>query len=374
MGGEGVEDFAGGVAGGNPLLIGGEDGQGRVPPLGEGAGSDPFEFGGEVGMGVPVGGQVPLPGLFPLFTDFEGFAEVLEDISGDEEAGFEGPAERFFCTVEFFVARGFAVGFFGTRAGGQTVTDDGAAENERGTGIGFGGFEGEVNGFDIVAIGENLGVPAVGVETGGAVLGEGEGGVAFDGDVVVVVEVDEFAEAEVPGEGGGFGGDAFHEVAVGDDGVSIMVNEGVIGLVEPGCEVGFSYRHADAVGKALPERAGGHFDAGGEAVFGVAGGDTAPLAEVLDLFEGEVVTGEVEEGIEEHGAMSAGEDEAVAVEPVGVGGVVAEVAHPNRVGHGRTAHRQSGVAGVGFLDGIGGEETNSVEGAGEKFSGHGSSL
>ena len=44
-------------------------------------------------------------------------------------------------------------------------------------------------------------------------------------------------------------------------------------------------RHADGVGEALAERAGGRLDAGGVAVLGMAGGLGAELAEVLQLVD-----------------------------------------------------------------------------------------
>lgn len=46
------------------------------------------------------------------------------------------------------------------------------------------------------------------------------------------------------------------------------------------------------------------------------------LAEVLHLLHGEVIAGHVKPGIQEHGAVAAGQDEAVAVKPLRVLGVV----------------------------------------------------
>ena len=46
-----------------------------------------------------------------------------------------------------------------------------------------------------------------------------------------------------------------------------------------------SHRHPDAVAAALSERTRGGFDAGGEAIFRMAGRDTVDLAEILNVIE-----------------------------------------------------------------------------------------
>ena len=61
---------------------------------------------------------------------------------------------------------------------------------------------------------------------------QGDVGGAGQGDVVLVVEVDQLAETEVAGERGGLHGDAFHHVAVGDDAVGVVVDDLVAGAVE----------------------------------------------------------------------------------------------------------------------------------------------
>jgi hypothetical protein len=64
----------------------------------------------------------------------------------------------------------------------------------------------------------------------------------------------------VAGERRGLGGDALHQVAVGHDAVDPVVDDVVAGAVELGGEPLGGQRHADAVGEALPERAGGGLD------------------------------------------------------------------------------------------------------------------
>ncbi len=87
--------------------------------------------------------------------------------------------------------------------------------------VGIGAFDGANN------------VPAVGLESLGHVLAEGDVGAALDGDIVVIVEHDQLAEPHGTGHGCGLRCDALLEVAVGDYGVGVVVNDLVAGLVVP---------------------------------------------------------------------------------------------------------------------------------------------
>ena len=91
------------------------------------------------------------------------------------------------------------------------------------------------------------------------------------------------------------------------------------------------------------------------------------LAEVFQVFNAQVVAGQVQQAVQQHGRVAVGEDEAVAVVEFGVGGVVAQEFRPQDFRHFRHTHRRAGVAGVGFLDGVGGEEADGVG----KLGGHG---
>ena len=135
----------------------------------------------------------------------------------------------------------------------------------------------------------------------------------------------------------------------------------VTGLVVARGQVRFGHGHAHAHRKALAQRAGGHFDAGREAVLGMPGRLAAPLPEVLDLVQREIVTGEMQQRIQQHGAVPARQDEAIAIGPAGIARVVAQELGPQHVGHRRGAHRQTGMAGVGFLHAVDGQEANGID-------------
>ncbi len=101
-------------------------------------------------------------------------------------------------------------------------------------------------------------VPAVGLEPLADVVAVGERGVAVDGDVVVVVDADQVAEALVPGERRRLVTDALHEAAVAGDHERVVVDHVV---AELRAQAALGDRHADCVGEALTERTGGDLDA-----------------------------------------------------------------------------------------------------------------
>ncbi len=296
------------------------------------------------------------------------------DFFGDEELGVFRPAVEAFGDFDVFFAEGFAVGFFAVLFGGA-VADVGVDDDEGGlVGALLELLDGGLDGGKVVGVGDVEDVPAVGFEAGGGVFGEGEFGFSFDGDFVGVVEPAEIVELEVCGEGGGFGRDALHHAAVAADGVDVVVEHLEARFVVAGGHPFAGDGHADGSSEALTEGTGGGFDAGGEAVFGVPRTFRIELAEFFDVVERDgrgaddfvfcvdgFDAGEVEEGIEEHGGVAGGEDEAVAVGPDGVLGIEAEELRPERVGGGSEAHDGAGVSGVGFLDGVHPEGADGVD-------------
>ncbi len=287
---------------------------------------------------------------------------VFAGFFGDVEGLVFGPAEVLLGGLDGFDAEGFAVDLVGAGLG-AAVADDGADADEGGLGrLGLGGEDGVFEGDEVVAVGDGQDLPVVGLEALGDVFGVAEFGGAVEGDQVVVVEDDELAEAEGSGERGGLVRDAFHQVAVAAEDVGVVVDDVVGVAVVDGGEVLFCRGDADGHAEALAEGAGGDFDARGLAVLGVAGGVGAPLAELLELRHRQVVAGEVQRAVEERGGVAVGEDEAVAVDPLGVGGIVLHELVVEQVGDGCAAEGRAGVAGVGLLNGVDGEEAEGVDG------------
>ena len=243
----------------------------------------------------------------------------------------------------------------------RAETDDGlAADQRRLLGVLAGSLDGGLDLVGIVAVDIADDLPAVRLETLGRVVGKPAFHFTVDGDAVVVVEGDQLAQTQGACQRGHFVGDAFHHAAVAEEHVGVVVNHLVPFTVELSRQHLLGNRHAHGIGNALPQRAGGGFNTRGVAVFGVAGGFAVQLTEVFDVVDADVIAGQVQQGVDQHGAVTVGQHKAVAVGKVGVGRVVLQIVTPQDFGDIRHTHGRTGVAAVGFLHGIHAEGTNGI--------------
>ena len=166
----------------------------------------------------------------------------------------------------------------------------------------------------------------------------------------------------MPGQRGRLAADALHQVAVAAKGVDVEIEQLEARPVVSGGQPAGGDGHAHAVADALAQRPGGGFHAAGVPVLGMAGAAAVQLAELADRLQrhGRLVGGpavgvqllharQVQHGVEQHRGMAAGEDEAVAVGPAGLGRVVAEHLVPQHVGRRGQGHRRAGMSAVGRL-------------------------
>ena len=152
--------------------------------------------------------------------------------------------------------------------------------------------------------------------------------------------------------------DAFFQVAIGGDDIGLVIDQFA---AEARLEMAFGHRHADGVAEALAQRAGGGLDAGGVAIFGMAGGAAADAAEVLQLIQRHLgIAGEMQQGIKHHRAMPGRKHEAVAVGPVRRGGMELEEARKENGGDIGHAQRQAGMARFGLLYRVQRQEADGV--------------
>jgi hypothetical protein len=136
-----------------------------------------------------------------------------------------------------------------------------------------------------------LDVPPVGLEAFGRIVVQGDLGGAVDGDVIIVVDVDQAAESEMARDRGGLVAYALHQIAVAAQHERVVIHQ--VGT-ESRAEEPFRHAEADTVGNALAERAGGDLDAREVVHFGVARRAAAELAEPLQVLELDPVTSQVE--------------------------------------------------------------------------------
>src|SRR5262249_4504139 len=102
-------------------------------------------------------------------------------------------------------------------------------------------------------------------------------------------------------------------------------------------------------------------DARGVLVLRVAGCPAAPLAEVLQVVERQVVAEEVEEAVEQHAAVPGRQDEPVPVGPRRPARIEAEMTPPEDPGPRRCTERQAGVARLCLVDRIDGQGSDGVD-------------
>ena len=314
-----------------------------------------------VGLSPGVEALAPL-GLRCLTTGDE-LAGVLDDLLFNRE-GLVREAQVLLDPGDLLGAQGRAVRSSGVHCGRRTVGDHAAHADEGGLVLLLlRALHGVQDAVDVLTS-DLQDLPAVGLIAGGDVLGEGDGGVVLDGDTVIVPEDDEVAQLLGTCQGAGLGGDALLDVAVGGDDVDEVVEGGVAVarvrveecLLAAGC-----HRHAHGGRQALAERTGGDLHAVGVTDLRVAGGQGAPLAQLLDVLKLQAETAQVQLDVLGERRVTTGEDEAVATDPGRVLRVVAQYALVERVRQGSQAHRGARVARTALLHGIGGKHAGKVD-------------
>ncbi len=89
-------------------------------------------------------------------------------------------------------------------------------------------------------------------------------------------------------------------------------------------------------------------------------GPTLPLPKGEQVLYAQVVSGKVKQAVEQHAAVPGRQDEAIALRPARVERIVAQMALPEDVGHGRRTHGHPRMARVGLLDCIDGQSADRV--------------
>src|ERR1017187_4409071 len=194
-----------------------------------------------------------------------------------EKLLFGIPAKGRLGQLDLVGAERGSVGFGRTGLVGRSTSNGGVDHDQRRARVGLGGGNGLVDAVDVgVAAVDLLYVPTVGLEAFAHVFAEVQRGGTVERDLVVVVQPDQLAQLEVTGQRGGLVGDAFHHVAVADQRIGSVVDDGVSWPVVAAGQKTFCHGHADGIGRALPERSSGGFDARRAQRLGVARGARAP--------------------------------------------------------------------------------------------------
>ena len=306
------------------------------------------ELGCVLGKTFGVGGKFLIPFRFELRAPLPGIPAAV-DFIGNLKLG-PGPVNGFPRQRDLIRAQGRAVAGSLALLVGRTQADNGIAAQESGpVGHCLRGADGLTHVVRVMAVNVGNHVPLVGLETLRHVLGKPAFHLAVDGDLITVVDDDELAQAQGARQRTGLVGNAFHQAAIADGGVGVVVDDIQAGAVELRGQGAFGDGHAHGIRQALAQGSGRGLYPGGIAILRVAGCFRMKLAEIPQFLHGQVVAGQVQDGIQQHGTVAVGHHEAVPVHPAGIGRVVPEEIVPQHFGDIRHAHRRAGVPGLGAL-------------------------
>ena len=340
--------------------------QGLLKALGQAVGLKALQQRGTGGVGLLPGreARVPVrsggPGVVGGLL-----AGVGDDVLGQDEALLgvqaQGPLEPGDLLGPELGAVGGLLALLGRGGPGD---DRVQADQRRARALGAGRHDGLVQLLEVLRVAVGAGapvdvehLPAVGLEAGRDVLGEGDVRVALDGDVVVVVDGDEVAQLLGAGQGGGLRGHALLHAAVAQDRVDEVVEDRLAqrgaGVEQP---VLAARRHGQAhrVGEARPQRARGGLHPGNLAELGVArqAGWRAEGREALQI---DVVSGQEQLDVLHQRGVPDGQDEPVPSQPTRIRRVVDHLTLVEQPRHPGQGDRRTGVARPGLLHGVGGQ-------------------
>lgn len=96
-----------------------------------------------------------------------------------------------------------------------------------------------------------------------------------NGDMVVIVKSNEVTELQVTSSASSLASNTLHSTTITEDGVCVVVEELIAGLVEDASTVSLGNGKTNGVGKTLTEGASCDLDTGSLVGFRVTWGDTA---------------------------------------------------------------------------------------------------
>ena len=235
-----------------PFLGGLNEAPGQFPPVrGKAAGQTPVQFRRGVRVLGPVAGEHIIPLAFPVSAFSTGVEGAIVFRRNVERLMM--PADMLAGRGDFGGAQWRAVRFLAAPLVGRSPGNGGLAANQGGAaGEGAGLLDGLMDRVGVVAVHVGNDMPTETFETLGHVLAEPTTDRAIDGNVVTVIETNQFTQSPSARQRAGFGGDTFHQAAIAENDVSVMIDDGKTGAVEAGGQRPFGQRHADAIGQTLP--------------------------------------------------------------------------------------------------------------------------
>ncbi len=210
-------------------------------------------------------------------------------------------------------------------------------------------------------------MPVIGFKALRGIIAKPAFGFAVDRDAVVIVKADQLAQSQGARQRANFMGNPFHQTAVAHKHPGVVVNDLVIRLVKLRRKSAFSNRQPDSVRQTLAERARGGLHARRIANLRVTRRFRMQLTEIFQLFDGQVVTGKMQQAVQQHRGVAVGQNKTVTVVPGRVGRVMFQEIIPQHFRDIRHSHWRAGMPRVGFLYGV---HTECANGVSERLSRH----
>ena len=129
-------------------------------------------------------------------------------------------------------------------------------------------------------------VPTIGSKTGRRVISKPTLYLAINGNTVVIIKGDQFAQAQRSSLGTGFMGNPLHQATIAQKHIGMVINHGMSWLIKLGCQDFFRQGHTYCVRQALAQRARRSLHTWGVAIFRVPRRLTVHLAKILYLGNG----------------------------------------------------------------------------------------
>ena len=263
-----------------------------------------------------------------------------------ERAG--APAECFAGSSRLGRPQCGAVHFVRTGLVRASLADHGLAAHQcRSSAILAGLLQRRLDRHGVMAVDSAHDPPAIRFKAPGCVVGKPILDMAIDTDAVVIIHGNQLRQSQRSCQRAGLVADAFHQAAIADEHPGAMVDNAVAGPIEFGCQQLLAQRHTDRIGQALAKRAGGGFHTRCDADFRMTRRAAVQLPKAHQFLDRQRVAGQVQQRVQQHRAMAVRQDEAVAVGPDRIGGIVLQKSAPQHLGDFGHTHRHAGMTAVG---------------------------
>src|SRR5712691_11155183 len=152
--------------------------------------------------------------------------EVVAHGVGNQELGVLGPSVVAFGEANLLLTQRLAVSRGGILFMRRAVADVAVQNDEGRAPLGVAkDVQGVLDAVDVIGVAHAQNVPPVTQEPRRDVLGKGDARVAFDRDVVVVVDPAEVVQAEMARQRRRFRPDAFHHAAITANGINVVAED-----------------------------------------------------------------------------------------------------------------------------------------------------